>query len=357
MKLSLVTLLILLVSGCGYIYGDDGLIKSQKYAYTKAKQEKDLIIPPPLEQTDKINYTIVPEIGDKAKNAAMGKDLSQKAPVQLLAVLDNTRVNRDSKIPSVLITDTQDFIWQTVIIFMKQRNISLETLDAENFTAITQWLNIEEGGLWLGVDGEDEPDVIRAKYKIQVKPGQIKDEYELLVERIASQRRADDDEAWQSEKPKWRDSADMMNLLLSFYDTRLRVEKMKHQRAILAGFKVELGQDKEGNPALLTEAKETLVWEKIPKVMKGLGIKIVDKDARQKAYFLEYKAPEEGFFASLFDETVPKLALEDGEYQIVIGEVGDRRSIALKDGEGNSITAELLVKLYPELSRLFGDRR
>lgn len=357
MKLSLIIAITLLVSGCGYIYGDNGLIKSQKYAYTKAKQEKELVIPEPLKQSGLSNFTIVPPIGEEAKKGIMGKELSQKAPVQLLAVLDNTRVNRDSSIPSILISDNQEFIWQTVIIFMQQHNISLETKDSEKHIAITQWLNIDEGGIWLGINGEDEPDQQRAKYKLEVKPGQIKGEYDLSVERIESQIREDNDLPWQPKAIKWRESADMMNLMLSFYDTRLTVEKLKHQRAIQAGFKVELAKDADGNPALVTKAEESLIWEKIPKVMKALGIKIVDKDARQKAYFLEYKAKEDGFFASLFDETIEKLAIEDGEYQLIIGEIGDSRSITFKDGEGHSISAELLVKLFPELSRHFGDRR
>ncbi|MDQ7048242.1 MAG: outer membrane protein assembly factor BamC [Enterobacterales bacterium] len=357
MKLSLIIATTLLVSGCGYIYGDNGLIKSQKYAYTKAKQDKELVIPAPLKQSDQSDFTIVPPIGEKAKKGVMGKELSQKAPVQLLAVLDNTRVNRDASIPSILVSDNLDFIWQTVVIFMQQHDITLETKDSEKHIAITPWLNIDEGGIWLGINGEDEPDEERAKYKIQVKPGQIKGEYELTVERIGSQIRSDNDLPWQEKTINWGESADMMNLLLSFYDTRLTVEKLKHQRAILAGFKVELAKDAAGNPALVTKAEESLIWEKIPKVMKALGIKIVDKDARQKAYFLEYKAKEDGFFASLFDETVEKLALEDGEYQLVIGEIGELTSLTFKDGEGHPISAELLVKLFPELSRLFGDRR
>jgi len=348
---------LMLLSGCGYIYGDDGLIKSKKYQYTQSKLEKELVIPAPLKQSSKADFTMIPPVGEKAKQGLMGKDLSQKAPVQILAVLDNIRVDRDSSEPAILVSDSMEFIWQTVVIFMQQHHIALEKQDSEQHIAISQWLNIDEGGIWLGLDGKDDAETYRAKYSIKVSAGKIKGEYQLKVERIASQTREDDDLPWKDQRINWRESADMMNLLISFYDTRLNVEKLKHKRKILAGFKVELAKDADGNPALVTEAKEDLIWDKIPKVMNGLGIKVVDKDARQKAYFLEYKVKEEGFFATLFDESNQKLAIKEGEYQLVIGQVGELRSLTFKDAEGNSVAAELLVKLFPELSRLFGDRR
>jgi len=357
-KLSLLVVLTLLVSGCGYIYGENGLIKSQKYDYVKAKQTKDLEIPAPLSHKDKADYTVLPNIGEQAKKGVYGKQLDQNAPIQLLAVLENTRVDRKSELPAILILDEMSFIWQTVNSFFKQHNITASTQDNTNKVLVSDWMPIDEGGVWLGLDGSDDIELIRAKYKISVAKGEIKGEQLLTVHRIASQVRGDEDEAWQNVPISWQESADMMNLILSHYDTQIRIKRARHQQQVLAGFKVELGQDADQNAALLTEAKETLVWEKTPKVMRELGFIIIDRDMRQKTYFMEYHPEEEGFFASLFgSENIAKLPLEEGSFQVSVGKNGDLSSITLKDGQGVALEANLLVKLFPELSRLFGDRR
>jgi outer membrane protein assembly factor BamC len=356
-KLSLLVLLTFLVSGCGYIYGEDGLIKSRKYDYIEAKQSRTLKIPPSLTHKDKADFTHLPNIGEQGQKGLYGKQLGQAAPIQLLAVMENTRVDKTSVAPAVLVIDRLEFLWQTATKFLEEHNLATSILDKENRVIISRWLAIEEGGIWLGLDGSEEPDLIRAKYKISIVQGEIKGEHKLTVEQIASQVRLDDDEDWSDKRVTWQESADMMNLLLSYYDTRIRHQEARHQQQVMAGFKVELGQDAEGSAALLTSAKETLVWEKIPKVMRELSFTIIDKDTRQKTYFMEYHAPEQGFFASLFDGDTVQLPLEEGAFQMTVGESGELRSITFKDAQGIGIEADILVKLYPELSRLFGDRR
>lgn len=357
-KLSLLVLATLVISGCGYIYGDNGLIKSQKYDYMNAKQTKDLEIPAPLSHKDKADFTVLPRIGERAKNSLHGKQLTQDAPIQLLAVLENTRVDRKSQLPVVLILDEISFVWQTINSFLQAHNITTSVKDETSKVIVSNWMPIEEGGIWLGLDGSDDIDLIRAKYKITIEKGEIKGEQKLTVQRVESQTRADDDAAWRDVPVSWQESADMMNLILSYYDSQIRLKRAQHQQQVLAGFKVELGQDNEKNAALLTAASESLVWEKIPKVMRELGFTIIDRDLRQKTYFMEYHPPEQGFFASLFtDENETRLPLEEGSYQVTVGENGAQRSITLKDGQGVSLEGNLMVKLYPELSRLFGDRR
>lgn len=355
-RFSLLVLLTLNISSCGFIYGEDGLIKSRTYDYVVANQTKELEIPPPLSHKDKVDFTVLPAIGEKAEQSIYGKELALGAPIQLLAVMDNTRVDRKSSMPAVLVVDQLEFIWQTATKFFEQHNITASLNDRENRVLISQWLAIDKKGVWLGLDGSEEPDEYRAKYKISVGEGEIKGEQKLIVQRIKSQKRLEDD-SWGELPIFWRDSADMMNLLLSYYDTRIRIQDAHHRQQILVGFKVELGQDENGKAALITSAEKTLVWEKVPRVMRDMGFTIIDKDLRQHTYFMEYHPPEKGFFASLFESEASQLPLKDGAYQASVGELGEMQAISLRDGEGTVIEADILVKLYPDLSRLFGDRR
>lgn len=349
--------MMLLVGGCGYIYGDNGLIKSQEYDYLRAKEAKELEVPEPLVHKNKSNYTVVPKIGQSANNAASGKQLSQAAPIQLLAVLDNTRVDKKSDVPAVFIMDNNDFIWQTVTKFFKKHEIKVEKQDNQKHRLVTDWIPIEEGGIWLGLDGTEEPDLQRAKYAVSISDSSLPGEYRLVVERVQSEVREDNDLPWQAHTVSWQESADMMNLVLSHYDTRIREQEAARQLKIMAGFKVELGQNQAQETALLTDAEQKIVWEKIPRVMREIGMVIIEKDDKQKTYFMEYKGKEEGFFASLFESNDTKELFQEGAYQITVGDLGDRRTITLRDGQGDAIEASIIVAAFPELSRLFGDRR
>jgi len=352
-----VLLTTFVLTACGYIYGDNGLIKSQEYDYLAAKQTKELSIPDPLIHKSKSDYTVVPKIGEKATNSPTGKSLAQAAPIQLLAVLDNTRVDKKADVPTVLVMDSVDFIWQTVTQFFEKYEIQSEVIDQENYLLETRWVPIEKGGIWLGIEGSEEPDLERAKYRVSITDSNLPGEHRLVVERMASEIREDDDLDWQSQYISWRDSADMMNLVLSHYDTRLRIQEAAHQLKIMAGFNVQLGQNESEEAALITDADETLVWEKIPRVMREIGMTILERDDKQKTYFMEYKAEEEGFFASLFDDESTSGLFEEGAYQISLGKSGEQRSMTLRDGQGVALEASKLVSLFPELSRLFGDRR
>ena len=344
------------MSACGYIYGDNGLIKSQEYDYLQAKQTKELSIPENLEHKNKANFTVVPKVGQKASQQPVGKDLAQVAPIQLLAVLDNTRVDKKSSIPAVFIMDEREFIWKSVELFLENNQIKIDTKNDQNI--ITDWIAIDEDGIWLGLDGSDEIDLIRAKFKISVEAGNLPGEHKLTVQRSESEIREDDDLPWNKNNITWQESADMMNMVLSFYDTQVKRKEAEHQQKIMAGFKVELGQNSDGEASLLTNADETIVWQKIPRVMRELGMTIIERDLTQKIHFMEYKTEEEGFFASLFESSSDVDGLfEDGAYQIVISENGSQRAITLKDGQGVALEASKLVSLFPELSRLFGDRR
>jgi outer membrane protein assembly factor BamC len=356
-KLSFIALIASVLTGCGYIYGENGLIKNQEYTYVNAKQSKDLKIPTTLSHKSSANYTVLPKLGNKAENHSLGKNLKQSAPVQLLAVLDNTRVDKKSLIPSVLIIDDLEFIWITARMFLDQHQVMSEVNEVAGKVILTKWLALENAGVIIDLDGEEEPDLNRVKYKISINDGEVKGEYNLSVERVFNQYRESDDNQWLDKKSSWSESADMMNLLLGFYDQRIRQKSANHQQQIMAGFKVVLGQNEKSEAALVTAADEKLVWEKIPRVMRELGLKVIDKDLRQKTYFMEYEIKEPGFFASLFNETNSKLPLEAGTYQLTITEAGEQRALTIRDGQGTALEANLLVKLFPELSRLFGDRR
>ncbi|PHS13785.1 MAG: hypothetical protein COA86_16525 [Kangiella sp.] len=345
------------ISGCGFIYGDDGLIKSREFEYVNAKESKSLKLPPGLVHQSKADFTQLPSIGKLASEQNIGSALDPSAPVQILAVLENTRLDSQSSLPAVYILDEVLFVWESIQKFFVEYNIDSNINKEDKAIVLTNWVAVDERGIWIELDGSEEAELNRAKFSFKMVKSDIPNELKLIVERNASESRVDEDDEWELASVTWADSADMMNLFLSYYDKQLQIRQHQYRQRIMAGFKVELGQNTKNEAVLVTKALHSLVWEKTAKVMLELGFIIIDKDIRQNTYFLELQSPEPGFFASLFDETESTLPLDAGTYQVVVGEIGENRSILIRDEQGLALEASLVVKLFPNLSRLYGDRR
>lgn len=356
-KAILPVLTILLLSGCSYFYGEDGLIRDTEYDYLKAKQSKGLEVPAPLVHKNLSNFTKVPAIGSQAKIAPTGTSLPIAAPSQIMAVLDNVRENKQSQDPAVFIEDKIDFVWSAVVDLLNENSITPGKVQKKDGYIDTGWVAQDERGVWLGIEGKEEVDEFRARYEIKIEPADVKTEVVLTVKRVLAQRLDDDSDQWVEVSSFWHDSAEMLNLMLASYDQKVAERNINMRSRVIAGFSVELGVDTEKNTALLAKVDKELAWEKLPKVLNALHFEIQDKDRRTMTYFFKFEREEEGFFASLFEQEKEELPLEDGDYQVVLSDVGDKVAYTFKTGEGVALDSALVAKLYPTLSKLFGDRR
>jgi outer membrane protein assembly factor BamC len=356
-KMGFIVISSLSLSACSLIYGEDGLIKDTTYDYLKAEKTKDLKLPEGTKQKNKVDYTQIPAIGKQAESAPIGKNLLANTPVQILDVLENVRLDKVSVDPAVFIQEDKDFLWQSILTMFNDNEITPKIANQAQYEIKTGWLAVDPRGLWLGIENSEEIDEFKAQYSISLKPGALNGEVQLVVKRTHAERYNDDLEKWQPVATYWHESAQMLNFILADYDGRVVEREKKQRETLIAGFKIELGVDAENNPALVTSADKELVWSKLPKVLTAAKMEVKDKDRRSMTYFLKYEKEEPGFFASLFSNDSAAITLENGDYQAVVGKLGERTTITLKDGQGESLQAAELNKVFPLLSKLLGERR
>jgi outer membrane protein assembly factor BamC len=345
------------LSACSFIYGEDGLIRDTSNDYLTAVQTKELVMPEGLSHKAKANYAQVPAIGLKAETSLMGKELRNSAPVQILAVLENVRVDKQSEFPAIFIQDEQDFIWNVLLNLFEENKVSPAILDKSNYFLDTGWMALDERGLWLGIEGSEEVEEFRAKYQIKLTPGILEKEVRVEAKRVRAQKLNDESDKWEDVGSFWQDSAQMLNFIIADYDKQATKREEVNRTSVIAGFKVDLGVDSDGETALLTSAKRELVWNKLPKVLEAVKFEINDKDRRSMTYFLKYEKEEQGFFASLVSSKPEFLPLEDGNYQVAVTDMGENTAITFKDGQGVSLESNTVIKMYPMLSKLFGKKR
>lgn len=351
---------IISLSACGYIYGENGLIKDVTYDYLKAKEEKDLVIPKDLQHQSKANYALIPAIGKQSKNATTGKQLIDAPPTQILDVMDNVRVDTESATePAVFIAENAQFLWKSLQEFLQSSKIVAKTLDAQGGLLDTGWISYEDDNIWEGIEGEDEVDDFRARYQFIITQGKRSNELRLQSRFIAAEIFNDDSDQWEkaddSNKQSYHQhSIDILNMFLSFYEQQ-SLQRQVQSTKLLAKFDVELGKNENNQAALIAHAKQEVVWRQLPRVLQKVNFIIDDQDNQLITYFFKYKKDDPGFFASLFGAEKDGIPLETGEYQVVLSELGERTAITFKDAEGKALSDEIVVKLYPKLAKYFGN--
>ncbi len=347
----------LTLAGCSSLYGEDGLVKDTSQEYLAASQTKDIEMPAGLSHKTKVDYAPVPQIGSKAQKAPIGSEIGFVAPTQILAVLDNVRVNKQAENPTVYIIEDSSFLLNSIISLFEEKEIRLAKKDLSQNIIETEWVSLDERGVWLGMAGEEDLEDFRAKFRVTMESGVLNGEKQLTVERFDAQKYNDDTDKWQAIPSFWEDSAQMLNMVISNYD-KVASERDKELRTKnLAGFKVRLAKDEDDNAALVTEVDIDQAWSKVPEVLKTLNFDVNDRDRRLMTYFVKYENEEPGFFASLFDSDKKALPLESGEYQVTVRQLGELTAIIFRDGQGAPLSSEIMVKLYPELSKSFGANR
>ncbi|MGX5174341.1 outer membrane protein assembly factor BamC [Aliikangiella sp. IMCC44653] len=354
-KLSLVGICSILTA-CSSIYGDDGLIKDSSYEYLEAKQVEPLVLPEGLHQKRKLNYTLVPQIGEIAAKAPAGKELALQAPTQILDVLDNIRVNKQSDLPSVFIIDEKAFVAQSIVNLFTENKVELTKKESQKVIE-TGWVALDSRGVWLGLAGEEDVDEFRAKYRVVFGEGVQRGELSLHVERIAAQKLNPDTAQWETIPSFWEDGAQMLNMLIANYDNAATAREAEARAKAPKGIKVRLAKDDKGNAALVTEVAIEQVWALLPEILPTLNFNINDKDRRLMTYFVSYKPTESGFFASLFTAEKVSLPLEAGEYQIAVRQLGEMTAVIFSDAQGSPLDIKKLTEMFPQLSASFGRQR
>lgn len=344
------------LSACSYIYGEKGLIKDKTYRYLDVKQNQDLKLPPSVKHENKIDYAQIPIISKEAQNYQLGKLLINNPPVQVLDVKEHIRTDKEALFPTVFIKDESDFVWNTMQSFFEQKKITPSLIEYQQRMIDSGWISYKQGAVWRGVKGSKKKDKFRARYKLAITNSPREGELRFQVEPISIQAFDDENDAWKETTKVSQDSIDLMNMFIAFYDQEYIQRNIENSKNS-ADFDVKLGKNTKGNAALISEAKASIVWQKLPKVLEAASFEVKDQDRRQFTYFFSYEKYKPNLFASLFGAKADEIPLENGDYQASLSSVGELTAITFNDAQGIALTDDIMVKLYPILSQHFGVRR
>lgn len=347
------------LSGCGWLYGKEGLIRDTESDYLEAKQSAPLQVPAEFSAFQPKDQFPIPAIGPKGAVAPIGAALDVSPPSLVLSSGDGVSGVQDAVIPQAVIVGEGELLWKRLNAFLTSNEIAIERSDESTGEVLTGWVQTEEIG-WFSdwVLGEDI-ESYRRQFRISLAPGERPNERLVSTEVVRSEA-YDEDDGWQSLAPNRRLSVDMLNRFLGYYDEELGRAARERVLAARAGITVELWQNEASQTGLLAQSGLSNTWDATPAVLERLGFIQEDKDTTKHLYYFKLEDEEGGFWDWLFGddrEDQVRVELDPGEYLVQLSAEGERTGLVISKADGDSLDAATMAKLFPALADAFAERR
>lgn len=339
------------MSGCS-LFSDDQPEVEAKYQYTQATQIGALKLPEGAEAPQYKDEFYVPEVGDNAPRDQIGEKLDIASPKLVLPLVTGSRVvagSREAVVQFDQVDDSQPLdvtIWNSLIGYLDERGIGVVDFDKDAQTLKTDWMIIEaqDDSPWYSWTTTDRSIGQRFEFKLDLKPhGRAA---ELNVELVDYLETVDNDVIAEiSDFQSRRNEIDILNSVISHYETQLRVADARRLKQIQTGVGMELGFNANGDSAFIVKANYDVAWPRFLLVLRKLGFNVRDLDKSTGLIFVTYGGSEEGWWSSLFSDQ-EELPLDKKGYRIYTSAQGDVTSVTWKDAENNVLSAKTITEIF-----------
>ncbi|NVK21427.1 MAG: outer membrane protein assembly factor BamC [Kangiellaceae bacterium] len=357
LNLSLVVTAALSVSACSWFSANDGS-EDIDDRYMQSQQGPDLQLPPNTTELKVEDQYRVPEGVVITERDAQGKMLNLEPPQLLLIGGDGVREDKEQAQPTVWVRNSGSQMMDYINRFVQQQNIALSNSSAQAIE--TDWISDEDESAvsqYLGsynIEGQRHRFALKVIAESQAAVGGTS-EVGLQAVHLANQQEIDGQ--WAEVQTSDRVAKQFLNYFLGFYDS----ERTKEARARIlqeGAIDVRLGNDNQGNVALVTDRDFQSVWQQMPRVLESLNLPITDRDQSAGTYYFNVKDPDSGVWDALFgDDDEAKVNLQPGDYQIKVKELNTNGvAMTFFDSEGNLLPANKITEIYPEFSAAFRSR-
>ncbi|TMN34990.1 outer membrane protein assembly factor BamC [Pseudoalteromonas sp. S2755] len=277
--------------------------------------------------------------------------VSYRAPQQVLTVAQGSWVEQGEEAARIFfdkndgIEDLPAFIWRAVDGVVAMHNAGLESDNKAQGSVTTTWYSLikaKEGWFW-----EEATEPSKQKFKFTLEQKEHQRTASLRAELVDYQG---DGELTALQKNHLEVRA--LNEVVSEFDYQYRLlqVEMRKRQGVLA---LELGFDKNGDSALLTEKGQEAVLDRFSNFLERSNFTVVRVDREKQEVLVRYEAPESSVWDSIWGEEAVVLPIDNGDYTIKIAQAQDTRtSITWKDSEGNVLDANTMNNLHQALITL-----
>lgn len=337
-------LFIAILAGCSN--HEDRKLANGEFDYLEAELAQPISTQGIGELARSSSYDI-PPLGANAPTDYVGQQVDVRSPVQILPVLEGTRVDESAERVTVTFTSidrskvVKEDVWALLTGFLSHSGVNVESQDKARGELTSGWFEFEDsyGAFWNKTNYSS-----KEKYKFLLNGSESSRTASLGIELLSVEETVDGDTTRAvSAKDKVRYEKSMINRLLVYGLDR----KNKATLAVQSQdnrVPLDLGFDDNGQLAWLTDTDYDKVWNKLPIALKKLNFTLIESNKVLGSYEVSYKRPSSDFWAQ---QRVRKFDLRKGTYTFRVGQnnKGDT-VITVLDSNKKHLSKRTMSELY-----------
>lgn len=359
-KKVLLASLVVALGGCS-LFDDEQADVSTRYQYIKSTQQAPLKLPENAESPRYTDEYRVPDLGGNAQRTEFGEVLDISSPSLVLPVVSGSRVvagTREAVVQFDQVDDSQPLdvaIWNSLINYLDDRGIGVVDFDNDNQTLKTDWMIIEpeDDSPWYSWSKTERSIGQRFEFKLDVKPhGRSAELYVNLVDYLETIE--DEVKAEISDAQTRRNEVDILNSVISHYETQLRIADARRLKQIQTGVDMQLGFNANGDSAYIVDANYDVAWPRLLLVLRKLGFNVKDLDKSTGLIFVSYAGTDDGWWSGLFGGK-DELPIEKKDYRIIASPQGGVTSVTWKDAENSLLSAKTITEIFDPFAAVMAE--
>jgi len=303
-RLALVGLGVIALSGCSYLFGNEGRFRERAMDYQKAESIPPLTVPSGMESRPLSQRYPIPSAGKAEFYVPAASDEIPK-PQALVGVNEDAGIElrADGDRHWLVVDQPVERLWPQAKNFLSSNGL---TLDQENVAAgvlETRWLKprIKEGeepGFWASLFGFSDEDL---RERIRFTLSDISEQGKTVITIDHVQTRKGDDALPQAENVEWPEQPENPELVLALYNELMdflgeggrQVSFSVLSQDLKALPKFVMTWDGNGYPVLVINQDFNRSWQDVGQALEKARIEVEDLDRSLGIYYLKKNDPDD----------------------------------------------------------------
>jgi outer membrane protein assembly factor BamC len=342
----------LVLSGCGWLFGDKGIFRDRGDDYRRATVESPLVVPPGLSKAVSDEDFAIPTIAYSAP--LEGKfEVPRPEPLAGNPEGDLVKIQRLDDANWVLVEAAPGEVWPRVRQFLTTNQLTVVRADATAGIIETAWLQPKADG------------TVRERYRFRIEQGVQRGSSEVYI--LQADSRAGDSQ-WPAKSSNPERETEMTKALAQFIadNGSAGAVSMLAQRGLDSKGKVFLHKAPGESAYLLLDLSLERAWASFTTALPKAGFTVEDTNRSERKVWVRYEPPkeeeeEEGWWSSFWSWVFRSTESTDIHKDVVYvlsmqpeagGDAAVRIGVTRQDGKPSPGAAEeeLLNRIKNKLS-------
>jgi len=279
-------LLMALLSGCGFLFGDSGVFRDKSEDYKKAREVPELRLPADEQSTAIGEMYPIPPITDNI--LLQGKfEVPRPAPLVAGDQDELVRIQTLGDESWVLINTAPGQVWPQVRAFLSASQIPLGRVDARAGLIETGWVNLE---------GEALP----SRFQFRIDQGVQRGTSEMHVLQMSQTGDAND---WPKVSSNPSQESDMLKAVAQFLANSADSTpvSMVADQAISAAGKISMQEGPDDDIYIRLGLPYDRAWASVGRAIEESNFEITDRDRSAGKYYVRFLGTDTQEEAGWFD--------------------------------------------------------